>query len=118
MRDLLAATAILLSCASASAQDRELVVVGFGASPCSDVLKHHQEEPKVLGLLLITYAQGFWTGQNAMFMQARAPTVKNLAGGSEAHLKNLMAECGRRPSEDFGIIIRDYFYKLPGLKAK
>jgi hypothetical protein len=117
MRYFLAVASILLGCASASAQDRELVVVGLGANSCSAILKNYREAPKAVSYLIISYAQGFWTGQNAMFMQARAPLVKNLAGDSEAHLKKLMAECGRRPSEDFGIIIRDYFYDLPGVKA-
>lgn len=65
-------------------------------------------------LPLISYVQGFWSAHNAMFMQARTP-LKNLAGDGSQHLQKLMAECERKPRQDFGIIIRDYFYELPSL---
>jgi hypothetical protein len=39
--------------------------------------------------------------------------LKNLGGDSDALIKVLMAECSRRPSEDFGLIVRDQFAKLP-----
>ena len=68
--------------------------------------------------LIFSYVQGFWSSQNSMFMQARAPVLKNLAGDSDTHLKALMAECGRTPSEDFGIIVRDYFYNLPAVSKE
>jgi hypothetical protein len=48
-----------------------------------------------------------------MMLQAGTPMLKNLAADSEAQIKALMAECGRRPSEDFGLIVRDHFVKLP-----
>ena len=115
MRYFLAVAGILLSCTSASAENQEAVVIGIGGNPCSVILKNYQEGPKAMSYLIMSYVQGFWTGQNSMFMQARAPIVKNLAGDDEKQLKALMAECRRRPSEHFGIIIRDYFFELPGV---
>jgi hypothetical protein len=116
MRALLSAAAILLACASASAQERELIIAGAGASPCATVLKMYREGPKAAGLLLIYYAQGFWSSQNAMFLQAGTPMLKNLGGDSRAQLEGLMAECERKPSQDFGIIVRDYFHTLPSMR--
>ncbi len=116
MRVLLAAAAILLACATASAQNRELIIVGIGANSCTEVLKTYREGPKAMGYLILTYAQGFWSSQNAMFLIAGTPMLRNLAGDADAQLKGLMAECERRPSQDFGIIVRDHFHTLPSMR--
>jgi hypothetical protein len=66
-----------------------------------------------MGYLIMTWAQGFWSSQNAMFLQAGAPMMRNLAGDDEPRLKAMMEQCSRRPTEDFGLIVRDYFSELP-----
>jgi len=113
MRYILAVAAILLSCTIVNAQNRELIIVGIGANSCSAILKNYREGPKAMGYLIISWAEGFWSSQNAMMLQAGTPMLRNLAGDSDARIKALMAECSRRPSEDFGLIVRDYFFELP-----
>jgi hypothetical protein len=112
MRHFLAA-AILLICAPASAQKSELIIAGIGANSCAVVLKNYREGPKPMGYLIMTWALGFWSSQNAMLLQAGTPMLKNLAVNDEAQIKTFMDECSRRPSEDFGLIVRDQFLKLP-----
>lgn len=113
MRVFIAGLAVLLTFVSAAAQE-QILIAGAGAQPCSTIVRMHRSDKKPAGLFLITYVQGFWTGLNSTFMQAGAP-LKNLAGDNMAHLDNLLAECGRRPSTEFGIVARDYFYKLPSV---
>jgi hypothetical protein len=113
MRHFLAAAVFLTSCTSAPAQNPETVIVGFGANTCANIVKNYREGPKAMGILIISYAQGFWSGQNSVLMQAGAPVLKNLAGDGETHVKALMADCADRPSDHFGLVIRDYFFKLP-----
>jgi hypothetical protein len=113
MRYILAVAAILLSCTTANAQNRELIIAGIGANSCSTILKNYREGPKAMGYLIISWAEGFWSSQNAMMLQAGTPMLRNLAGDSDARIKALMAECSRRPSVDFGLIVRDYFFELP-----
>jgi hypothetical protein len=113
MRSWFVAAALLFVCTSANAQNRELIIAGIGASPCSMILKNYREGPKAMGYLIISWAEGFWSSQNAMLLQAGTPMLKNLAGDSDARIKALMAECGGRPSEDFGLVVRDHFAKLP-----
>ena len=104
MRHFLAAAVFLASGTSAPAQNPETVIVGFGANTCANIVKNYREGPKT---------QGFWSGQNSVLMQAGAPVLKNLGGDGETHVKALMADCADRPSDHFGLVIRDYFFKLP-----
>ena len=113
MRYLLAVAGIVMSCACAQAQSGEMIIAGIGANKCSDVLKTYREGPKAMGYLMLTWAQGFWSSQNAMFLQAGTPMMKNLAGNDEARLKAMMDLCSSRPADDFGLIVRDYFFELP-----
>jgi hypothetical protein len=113
MRRWFVAAILLFVCTSANAQNRELIIVGIGANSCSTILKNYREGPKAMGYLIISWAEGFWSSQNAMMLQAGTPMLKNLSGDSDARIKALMAECSRRPSEDFGLIVRDYFFELP-----
>jgi hypothetical protein len=103
-------------CTSANAQPRELIIAGIGATTCAHVLKSYRQGPKAMRYLIMTWAQGFWSSQNAMLLQAGAPLLRNLAGGDEAHIKGLMTACDGKPSVDFGIIVRDYFFELPGYR--
>jgi hypothetical protein len=113
MRCWFVAVILLCVCTSANAQNRELIIVGIGANSCSTVLKNYREGPRAMGYLIITWAEGFWSSQNAMMLMAGTPMLKNLAGDSDTRIKALMDECSRRPSEDFGLIVRDHFAKLP-----
>lgn len=113
MRYLLVATFLLGLCTSTHAQPRELIIAGVGASKCAEVLKSYREGPKAMGYLILTWAHGFWSSQNAMFLQAGTPMLRNLAGDEDSLIKALMDKCGRRPAEDFGLIVRDHFLELP-----
>jgi hypothetical protein len=116
MRILPSVVATLLWCVSANAQPRELIISGIGANSCADVLDDYRQGPKAIGYLALTWAQGFWSSQNAMMLQAGVPMVKNLAIDSDVTLKALMDKCGREPSRDFGIIVRDHFFDLPAIR--
>jgi hypothetical protein len=116
MRRLLAVAIFLSSCATLNAQPSELIIVGIGARPCADTLKTYREGPKAMSYLILTWAHGFWSSQNAMFLQARVPMLKNLAGDDDTQVKALMAACERKPSQDFGLIVRDYYYELPSMQ--
>jgi hypothetical protein len=111
----LAAAILMALCTSANAQTREFIIAGIGANKCSTVLKNYSEGPKAMGYLIITWAQGFWSSQNAMFLMAGAPMMKNLAGDDETRIKAMMDLCRRRLSDDFGLVVRDYFNELPNL---
>ena len=117
MRSILALapalTGIFLTVATVQAENNEFVVVGFGATPCAEILNSYRKQPSVASLLLFSYVEGFWSGQNSMLMQAAPSVVKNLAGDKQQILKALMVECERRPTEDFGIVVRDRFFQLP-----
>jgi hypothetical protein len=116
MRRWLTIIFVLGLCTSVNAQPRELIIAGIGATTCAHVLKSYREGPKAMSYLILTWAQGFWSSQNAMFLQAGAPLLRNLAGDDEAHIKGLMTACDGKPSVDFGIIVRDYFFELPGYR--
>lgn len=116
MRYSLAVVTLFVMCTSANAQNAELIIVGIGANSCKQVLKTYREGPRAMGYLIVTWAEGFWSSQNAMMLQAGVPMLKNLAGDSDARIKALMDECGRQPSQDFGLVVRDYFFKLPPMR--
>ena len=105
--------AILLISVPASAQNGELIIAGIGANSCESVLKSYREGPNPMRYLILTWAKGFWSSQNAMFLQAGTPILKNLAVDDDVQIKTLLDECSRRPSENFGLIVRDQFLKLP-----
>src|SRR6187549_3820996 len=116
MRHFLAAAILLCSCTTLNAQPSELIIVGIGARPCADILKSYREGPKAMTYLILTWAHGFWSSQNATFLQARVPFLKNLAGDDDAQVKALMAACERRPTQDFGLVVRDHFLELPSMR--
>lgn len=92
------------------------MIVGIGARPCADILKNFRASPKGMSALILTWAHGFWSSQNAMFLQARVPFLKNLAGDDDAQVKALMTACERKPSQDFGLVVRDHFLELPNMR--
>jgi hypothetical protein len=116
MRRLLVAATLLCSCTALHAQPSELMIIGIGARPCADILKTYREGPKAISYLILTWAHGFWSSQNATFLQARVPFLKNLAGDNDSQVKALMAACERRPSQDFGLVVRDHFFELPNMR--
>jgi hypothetical protein len=78
MRGWFIAVILLFVCTSTNAQNRELIISGVGASSCADILKNYREGPKAMGYLIVSWAEGFWSSQNAMMLQAGAPMLKNL----------------------------------------
>lgn len=69
-----------------------------------------------MSYLILTWAHGFWSSQNAMFLQTGVPFLMNLAGNDDAQVKALMAACERKPAQDFGIVVRDHFLTLPTMR--
>jgi hypothetical protein len=56
------------------------------------------------------------SSQNAMFLQAGVPLLKNLAVNDDAQLKARVTACERRPSQHFGLVVRDHFHERPDMK--
>jgi len=110
---LIVALVALFSQAVRAEEEVDLLGLGAGSYTCAKYGKMYQENPELVEGIFTSWAQGYMTGKNVLWLQAKLP-IRNLKTFS---IKEVNTICSREPLKEFWIVVEKVYNDLPASKT-
>ncbi len=111
MRPIL--SALLLVLAFCPARAEPTAMMGFGTVTCAHFAEDYRKKPDVTELLYFEWAQGYMSGQNVAFADAKR-AARNLGGTSTISQRAMLRSyCDAHPLSFFWIAVMALYETLP-----